>query len=143
MSQKCSGVMTSDPTCCVPGDTVQEAARLMKSEDVGPIPVVDDREGRKLVGMITDRDIAVNVVAEGLDPKTTKVEAVMTRDLVTVGPDDDVQKAFDLMSERQVRRLPVVESDGRIVGIIAQADVATRLEAPRETAKVVEGISQP
>jgi CBS domain-containing protein len=143
MSLKCSGIMSENPTVCVPSDSVVEAARLMKESDVGPIPVVEDRTDLRLVGIVTDRDLAVRVIAEGLDPNATTVVDVMSRDLVTVGPDDDVQRALDAMAERQVRRIPVVDSDKRIVGIIAQADIAARMEAPEKTAEVVEEISKP
>jgi CBS domain-containing protein len=143
MDLKCSGIMSEDPTACRPTDTVVEAARLMKVNDVGPIPVVDDNKNRRLVGILTDRDIAVRVVAEARDANATTIEEVMTRDLVTVGPDDDVERALNAMEEHQVRRIPVVDGDGRLVGIIAQADIAARMEAPAKTAEVVERISQP
>jgi CBS domain-containing protein len=143
MDLKCSGIMSEDPTACRPTDTVVEAARLMKVNDVGPIPVVDDNKNRRLVGILTDRDIAVRVVAEARDANATTIEEVMTRDLVTVGPDDDVERALNAMEEHQVRRIPVVDGDGRLVGIIAQADIAARMVAPAKTAEVVERISQP
>jgi CBS domain-containing protein len=143
MDLKCSGIMSEDPTACRPTDTVVEAARLMKVNDVGSIPVVDDNKNRRLVGILTDRDIAVRVVAEARDANATTIEEVMTRDLVTVGPDDDVERALNAMEEHQVRRIPVVDGDGRLVGIIAQADIAARMEAPAKTAEVVERISQP
>ena len=143
MDLKCSGIMSEDPTACRPTDTVVEAARLMKVNDVGSIPVVDDNKNRRLVGILTDRDIAVRVVAEARDANATTIEEVMTRDLVTVGPDDDVERALNAMEEHQVRRIPVVDGDGRLVGIIAQADIAARMEAPEKTAEVVEEISKP
>jgi CBS domain-containing protein len=114
----------------------------MRDEDVGPIPIVESQENRRLVGIVTDRDLAIKVIAEGRDSKATKVQDVMSSDVVTVGPDDDIRRAFDAMQKNQLRRIPVVEN-GKIVGIIAQADIATRLEAPKETAKVVENISRP
>ena len=138
---RCSEVMTKDPVCCLPSDTTERAAQIMKDEMVGPVPVVDDHETRQLVGIVTDRDLALNVVAEGRDPMTTTVDMVMSRILVTCREDDDIQKAMDLMAENQVRRIPVVDDEGRIVGIIAQADIATRLSEPEKTAEVVEEIS--
>ena len=74
----CSEIMTKDPECCVPSDSVMKAAQLMKSEDVGPIPIVEDKEEKKLTGIVTDRDLAIKVVAEARDPKTTQVEEVMS-----------------------------------------------------------------
>jgi CBS domain-containing protein len=95
-----------------------------------------------LVGIVTDRDLALKVVADGRDPKAAKVEEVMTRNVVTCRPEDDLQKALDAMSEHQLRRIPVVDDGNKLVGIIAQADVATRVNQPQKTAETVEGISQ-
>lgn len=136
---KCSEVMTRNPRTCAPADTVQQAAQLMKSEDVGPIPIAS-KDG-KLEGIITDRDIVLKVVAEGRDPKTTKLSEVMTTDIVTCAPDGDIEDTLNLMEDYQVRRIPVVEGN-RLVGIISQADVATKLEAPEKTAEMVEEISK-
>jgi len=140
---KCMDVLTKDPVCCLPGDTVEQAARLMKKEDVGPIPVIESRQSKKLLGIVTDRDMAVKVVAEGRDNKKTKVEEIMTRNPVTCHPNDDLQVALDAMAQHQIRRVPVVDDQGRITGIIAQADVATRTDDPEKTADVVEEISRP
>lgn len=139
---KCSEVMTENPSCCLPADTVFEAAQLMKSEDVGSIPVVNDKQTKKLEGIVTDRDLALKVIAEGLDPKNTKVEEVMTTGMVTCGPDDNVNDAIALMEQHQVRRIPIVDDSDRLVGIIAQADIATRMNAPQKIAEVVEQISE-
>lgn len=141
--KKCSEVMSVDPITALPSDTADHIAILMKSENVGPIPIVDSQQNRKLVGIVTDRDLAVKVVAEGRDPKRNRIEEVMTRDPVTCHPDDDMQKALRAMEVHQVRRLPVVDSQGVIVGIIAQADLAMRLDQPKKTAEVVEAISHP
>ena len=138
---KCSEVMTKDPSCCVPTDTVFDAAQLMKSEDVGPIQIVKDKQGKELLGIVTDRDLALKVVAEGLDPKNTPVESVMTTGVVTSSPEDDCEKALNLMEQHQVRRIPIVDGN-RLVGIIAQADVATRLDQPDKTHEMVEEISR-
>jgi CBS domain-containing protein len=135
----CSEIMTRNPECVTPNDSVMKAAQLMKSEDVGPIPIVKD--GRKLEGIITDRDLALKVVAEGRDPKTTTVEAVMTDNLVTCKGNDDVQKVLTLMQKHQVRRIPVVDNEDQLIGIIAQADVATRLGNNSATGQMVEDIS--
>jgi CBS domain-containing protein len=143
VDNNCSEVMTRDPVCCVPADGVAMAARFMEEFDVGSIPVVESGLTMKLIGIVTDRDLALKVVAEKRDTATTKVEDVMTRGLATCRPEDDLQKALDLMAEQQLRRVPVVNDGGRIVGIIAQADVATRTSAPEKTGIVVEEISKP
>ena len=137
---KCSDVMTKNPKTCAPTDIVQQAAQLMKSEDVGPIPIVGTNG--KLEGIITDRDIVLKVVAEGRDPKTTKLGDVMTTDLITCTIDGDIEETLELMEDHQVRRMPVVDESGRLVGIISQADIATRLDAPEKTAELVEDISK-
>ena len=139
---KCNEVMTKDPSCCVPTDTTFEAAQLMKSGNVGSIPVVKDKETKRLEGIVTDRDLTLKVVAEGRDPKTTRVEDAMTTGVVSCRPDDNVNQAMELMEQHQVRRIPIVDASDRLVGIIAQADIATRIEAPKKTAEVVESISQ-
>ncbi len=138
---KCSEIMTKDPVCCMPTDTVNKAAQLMKDEDVGPIPVVADQQTKKLIGIITDRDLALKVVAEALDAKSTTVEEVMTTGVTACHADDDLRKALAAMQDQQVRRIPIVDDDNRIIGIIAQADVATRLNQPEKTAEVVGDIS--
>lgn len=131
-------VMTSNP-CTIDADKpISYAAKMMRDEDVGLAPVV---EGDRLVGTLTDRDIAIRVVAEGHDPDSTKVKDVASKDVVTVDPQQGLDEALRLMAEHQVRRLPVVEEDGRIVGVVAQADVA-RLADDRKTGEVVERISQ-
>ena len=130
-------VMSSDVRTCEPDATVVDVAKVMAKEDVGPIPVV---EGGRLVGLVTDRDLVVRVLAEGKDPKTTKVGEIASRDLVTVSPDEDLDQALKLLAQHQVRRLPVVEGD-RVVGIVAQADVA-RLGKDAKTGAVVEEISR-
>jgi CBS domain-containing protein len=130
-------VMTRDVRACEPNATIADAAKLMAQEDVGPVPIVED--GR-LVGIITDRDIVVRVVAEGRDPNATTVKEIASTDLVTVSPSDDLDEVLNLLAERQVRRLPVVEGD-RLVGIVAQADVA-RLGKDKKTGEVVEEISR-
>jgi CBS domain-containing protein len=119
-----------------------KAAQLMKSENVGPIPIVDDKNGKKLAGIITDRDLALKVVAEARDPKTTSIQDVMTESVVTCTETDNIDRALKLMQEYQVRRIPVVDKDDRLLGIIAQADVATRLAKDRLTGETVEQISQ-
>jgi CBS domain-containing protein len=140
--KKCNEVMTKDPVCCLPNDSVAKAAELMKGEDIGSIPVIENEQSQKLVGIVTDRDLALKIVAEALDAKSTTVETVMTHKVVTCRADEDLQKALDAMAEHQLRRIPVVDNNNRIVGIIAQADVATRLDQPEKTAEMVKEISQ-
>jgi CBS-domain-containing membrane protein len=134
--------MTKDPVCCLPNDSTLKAAELMKSGNIGSIPVIENNETKKLIGIVTDRDLTLKIVAMGRNSKTRKVEAVMTRDVVTCHPEDGLQKALDAMSEHQLRRLPVVDEDNRILGIISQADVATRVNQPGKTAAMVKEISQ-
>ena len=140
--KKCNEVMTKDPICCLPNDMVSKVAQLMKSKDIGPVPIIENVQTKKLVGIVTDRDLVLKVVAAGRDPKSTKAEDVMTRKVVTCHAADDLEKAMDAMSEHQLRRIPVVDQNNAIVGIIAQADVATRGGQPEKTAEVVRGISK-
>ena len=140
--KKCNDVMTKNPVCCVPDNMVIKAAELMKSEHVGSIPVIENEQTKKLVGIVTDRDLVLKVVAEGLDSKSTKVETVMTHKVETCSAEDDLQKAVDAMSKHQLRRIPVVDDDNKILGIIAQADVVTHFDHPKKTAAMVKEISQ-
>ncbi|MGB8984489.1 MAG: CBS domain-containing protein [Anaerolineales bacterium] len=139
---RCSDIMTEDLVCCTPGDSVTEVARLMKKEDIGPVLVIDGSNSKTLVGIVTDRDLVLKVLADGLDPRTTQVNDVMSKKLVTCRADDDVEKAMSAMAQFQLRRIPVVGENMKLVGIISQADVATRVNEPRRTAEVVKEISQ-
>ena len=138
MAKTVRDAMTADPRTTSPTASLADAAQIMKTEDVGSVPVVDD--GR-LVGMLTDRDIALRAVAEGVDAQAINVGDVASRDPVTVAPEQDLDEALRLMAGHQVRRLPVVE-DGRLVGILAQADVALEAKG-KKTGEVLEGISKP
>jgi CBS domain-containing protein len=140
--QTCEDFMTKKTVACLPNDTAAKAAQLMKQENVGAIPVIENAKSRKLVGIVTDRDLALKVVAEGRDAQSTRVEALMTHLVVTCHPEDDLQVALDAMSERQLRRIPVVDNRNQLMGIIAQADVATRLDKPKKIGKMVKKISQ-
>lgn len=131
-------LMTTSPRSVSKGDSVSDAARVMRDEDAGAVPIVD---GDRLVGVLTDRDIAIRLVAEGKDPQSTTVEQIASQELVTVDPQQDLDEALRLMAQHQVRRLPVVEEDGKLVGIIAQADVARHADSSR-TGEVVEEISE-
>jgi CBS domain-containing protein len=138
MGKNVRDAMTSNPRSIEPSTTVTEAARLMKAEDVGSLPIVG---GDQLVGMVTDRDVVIRIVAEGKDPQSTTVGEVASRDLVTVDPQQDLDEALRLMAQHQVRRLPVAEEDGRLVGILAQADVA-REGKDTQTGQLVQEISE-
>ena len=140
--KRCDEVMTKKPVCCLPDDTVVMVAKLMKRENIGSIPVVENQITQKVIGIVTDRDLALKIVAEEREAKSTKVEEVMTHKVVTCRAEDDLQKALDAMVEHQLRRIPVVDNDNKILGIIAQADVATRVNQPEKTAAMVKGISQ-
>jgi CBS domain-containing protein len=130
-------VMTSRPTSIASDAMVVEAARRMLSEDVGSLPVVD---GDEVVGMITDRDVVLQVVAKDLDPNKVPVSTVCSESPVTAQADESLDDALAKMAKQQVRRLPVV-SDGRLVGILAQADVA-RTARPESTGRLLEEISE-
>jgi CBS domain-containing protein len=138
----CREVMTREPACCQPTDSLVRVAQTMKSEDVGAIPIVEG-SSRQLVGMVTDRDIVVKALATGRSPEQTTVREVMTTDLVTCREDEEVASAVSRMAERQVRRIPVVDRGGSLTGIIAQADVATRVHKDKTTGELVEAISEP
>ncbi|HXH05284.1 MAG TPA: CBS domain-containing protein [Vicinamibacterales bacterium] len=140
-----SEIMTPDPEVVTVHDTVSRAAAIMRDRDVGSVPVVDDGDRRQLRGIITDRDIAVRHVAEGHRDDCT-VAAHMTRDPVeTVRPDDDIDTLAEAMKRRGIRRVPVVDAEGRLVGIVAQADLAVELGSsePETVAEVIEKISEP
>ena len=137
MGKNIRDLMTGNPRTVTQDATVAEAARIMRDEDTGIVPIV---EGSQLVGVITDRDIAIRAVAEGKDSNTT-VRDVASKDIVTVDPDQDLDEALRLMAQHQVRRIPVVEEDGKLVGIVSQADVARQSDDAR-TGDVVEQISK-
>ena len=140
---KNSDIMTKDLVYSSPSDRVSDVAQLMKNEDIGPVLIVDDsHDGKRLVGIVTDRDLAIKVVGEGRDPQNTRVEDVMTKKVITCRAGDDVQNAMQAMAQYQLRRIPVVDDNDHLVGIISQADVATRLNEPQSTAEVVKEISR-
>jgi CBS domain-containing protein len=132
-------VMTPSPQTCGPDTPVADVARLMASEDVGSVPIV---QGERLIGILTDRDVAVRVVAAGKDAISLPVGGVASREVVTVKPDQPLDQALKLMASHQIRRVPVVEEGQRLVGILAQADVALAVDETR-TGEIVEEISEP
>jgi CBS domain-containing protein len=140
---KIQDIMTKNPTCVTPGTTVRDAAKLMQRENAGALPVCESEGSKKLVGVITDRDIAIRVVAEGRDANT-RVNEVMTSDrLATLRPDADVNELMDTMAEEQVRRVPIVDERGALVGIVSQADVVRKARDDRKAERTVEKISEP
>ena len=140
--KKCNEVMTPDPKCCLVEDSVVRAAQLMKEENVGSIPVIEDPRSKKLIGIITDRDIAIHVVAANRIPDEVRVGDAMSRNLIVCKQTDPVNQAIQGMASHQVRRIPVVDQDNNIVGIISQGDVALRLNDPETTGEVVAEISE-
>ena len=139
---KARDIMTTNPDVVTPNDSISRAAQIMRDSDVGIVPVVDADGGRRLRGVITDRDIAVRHVAEQHQRDCT-VEHHMSTRVSTVSPDDDAEKVMNLMRSEQVRRIPVVENGDQLLGIIAQADIATDIKSGEQVARTVEGISQP
>ena len=138
MGQTIRELMTENPRTVSPDQTIADAAKIMRDEDTGVVPIVDAEQ--HVVGVVTDRDVAIRAVAEGKDGNT-KVSDVASQDLVTVDPEQKLDEALRLMAQHQVRRLPVVEEDGKLVGIVAQADVARAGDDTR-TGEVVEQISE-
>lgn len=134
--------MTKEVITCLPGDSVRHVAELMREYHVGSLPVVDNDDQRTLLGVITDRDIVIRVVAEQRDPASTNAGDVMTSDVVTCRPADDLAEAASRMMERRIRRL-FITKHGRVLGVIAQADIASRGGERDVTAQLVERVSQP
>lgn len=137
---KLRDVMTPQVEFVAPAQTLREAAQKMRQFDVGPMPVCD---AGRVVGMLTDRDIAIRAVAEGYDPATTPVAKIMSRDVAFCGPDDDLEAAAKLMSEKQIRRLVILDSDRRLAGIVSLGDLATTGRDLRMVGEVMEEVSQP
>lgn len=133
--------MTADPACCTAATPLHLVARMMVDNDCGEIPVVDDHESRKPVGVVTDRDITVRTVARGLNPLDIPAGEVMTSPVVTVTPDTSLKQCCDEMERHQIRRVLVVDNDGRLCGIVAVADVAKNA-AQTDTAEVVKEVSE-
>ena len=133
-------IMTPNPTCCRPNQSLREVATLMADNDCGQIPVVDE-QGRPL-GVITDRDIAVRAVAKGADVSTATASDFMTSPATTVTEDSSLDQVAKRMEDQQIRRVIVVDGRGAISGIVAQADIA-RAGGDNRTAEVVKQVSQP
>ncbi len=137
-------VMTPDPASCTPDSTARDAAILMRDNDCGSLPVVESESSRKLVGTVTDRDLAIRGLAEGRGPET-RIRELMTDGPTSAATDDEVEIVREVMVAQQVRRVPVVDEHGLVVGIVAQADLA-RVEgaaSDQEVGRIVEAISDP
>jgi CBS domain-containing protein len=131
--------MTASPRCAAPDTPLSQVAELMGTEDVGAIPILD---GDRLVGMITDRDIVVRAIAKDVDPRAMPSKEISSGELVTVGPDHDLSDALHLMAQHQVRRLPVVDDENRLVGVVSQADIAIEAK-DKSVGEMVADISKP
>ena len=140
---KAREIMTANPRTVTPDTQLPEVARLMQSEDVGIVPVVDGAGSRQLLGVVTDRDIALRVVGEGRDPNSVRVSDVMSTNVRTARENDSVDDVMSLMGEQQVRRIPIVDERGALVGIVAQADVVLQASSDKKAERTVEKISQP
>ena len=141
---KAQDIMARNPRCVTPRTTVQEAARLMKSEDVGALPVISDDSSRKLVGIITDRDITIRVVAEGRNIERSLVEDVMSKSsLATAKTSDSVEDVMKVMGKEQVRRIPIVNENNEVVGVVSQADVVRKADSDVRSEHTIEKISEP
>ena len=136
-----SEIMTKDPACCTPDTGLEEVAKMMVDGDCGCIPVVDDKDSKMPVGMITDRDITCRVVAKGQNPLDLTAQDAMTTTVVSVTPNNSVEKCASLMEESQIRRVAVVDENGACCGIVAQADIANNA-GDRVTAEVVQEVSK-
>ena|SRR5262249_22323080 len=131
-------VMSRDPACCVLSDTAQAVARILCDRNIGSMPVVADQESRKLVGMITDRDLCCSVIAQGLDPKTTKIEKLISLAPLTCRDGENIETCERLMQEHQIRRVPIVDAEDRVIGMVSQADLALHDKSERVSKTVAE-----
>ncbi len=143
-SKNARDIITDSPAVATAETTARDAARMMEDNDCGSLPVVESRDSMKLIGMVTDRDLALRILGRGQDPNTPVSEA-MTKNVSSVKQDDDLDAVEHVMSGQQVRRVPVVDDRGCVIGIIAQADLARELESVgrKDFSRVVEKISQP
>lgn len=138
---KVKEIMTKDPACCTTDSSLQEAAKMMKDNDCGCIPVVENKDSNKPVGVITDRDICCRTVAEGKNPLDLTVKDAMTSNVETIKADSSVEDCCNLMEEKQIRRVVVVDDNGGCCGIVAQADIAINANE-HKTAEVVQEVSK-
>jgi CBS domain-containing protein len=135
-------IMTPDPVCCTPEDSARKVATMLRSQNIGSMPVVMDQSSRKLVGVITDRDLCCSVVAQGLNPADTKIDRIFSLNPVTCRDGENVNACEELMQRHQIRRVPIVDGEGRCIGILSQADLALH-EKPEKISRTVAEISKP
>ena len=140
---KIQDIMTKDPSCVTADASVREAAQVMKREDVGIVPVVEGKSSRQLVGVVTDRDIAIRCIADGKDGTCSVRDVMSTDDLATCRQSDDVENLMDAMRSEKVRRIPIVDERGSLVGIVSQADVLRKTSDASLAGETVERISEP
>ena len=134
-------VMSQNPACCTPSDSAQTVARIMRDRNVGAVPVIADQQSRQLIGMITDRDFCCAVVADGLDPKKTTIEKFITMNPISCRDGENIEKCERLMQDHQVRRIPVVDNNDCVIGIVSQADLALH-DKPERVSKTIAEISK-
>ena len=135
-------IMSANPTCCTANDSAQSVAKMMCNRNVGSIPVIADPQTCTLLGMITDRDLCCSVLARGLDPKTTRIQEFVTYSPVSCRDGENVDRCERLMQEHQIRRIPIVDGENRVIGIVAQADLALKENSDKVHRTVAE-ISKP
>jgi CBS domain-containing protein len=136
-------IMTKNPSCVTADATVREAAQVMSREDVGIVPVVEGQSDKRLIGVITDRDIAVRCVAEGKDSSARVRDVMSAGDIATCSESDDVDAVMEAMRSEKVRRIPIVDERGSLVGIVSQADVVRKARDGQNAERTVEEISEP
>lgn len=139
---KVNEIMTAAPTCCSRDEKVQQAANIMRDLNVGVVPIVESETDDTLVGLVTDRDICLGVVARGIDPTSAGVESCMSEDVVSCQAEDSVEKVVALMQKHQIRRVPVVDSENHIEGIVSLADITVRAHE-QDIAETITEISEP
>jgi CBS domain-containing protein len=135
-------IMTKQPMCCSPANTVQGVAQMMKQHDVGAIPVVSDQVSKKLIGIVTDRDLCVSAMADGKDPRTTPIADYFTKTVITCSPEDTLDACEQKMKQHRIRRIPVVDKQNSCIGIVVQADIA-RVDKPGTFQELIAEISKP
>lgn len=138
---KVGEIMTSNPACCTPDTNLREVARLMVENDCGEIPIVDDQNSKKPLGVITDRDIVVRMLAQGHNPLERTARDAMTSPATTVTPETDLDECANVMERKQIRRVPVVDEAGRVTGMVAQADIV-RTARDQMAAELVREVSE-
>lgn len=140
---KVKEIMTMDPLCCERSATAHKAANLMLELDVGIVPVVDNEQDKHIVGVVTDRDLCLSIVAAGRDPTSTRLEECMSSAIVSCSPEDDVATVFDLMNAHQVRRIPVLDGEKHVAGIVSTKDIALNAASPAKVGDTIKQISEP